>query len=86
MAEMWGQPPSSGYPRFPKKTGLTVLHGEPKKLMWVVVSTIIDDIIRLNKKQKQLQGYKTALRKHKLPVRGRLNQGRRMGAPLQRGE
>ncbi|KAI4885493.1 hypothetical protein NFI96_033712 [Prochilodus magdalenae] len=43
------------------------------------------DIIRLNKKQKQLQSHKTALRKHKLAVRGRLNQGRRMGAPLQRG-
>ncbi|XP_072543130.1 UAP56-interacting factor-like isoform X2 [Salminus brasiliensis] len=49
------------------------------------VDMSLDDIIRLNKKQKQHQSHKTALKKHKLAVRGRLNQGRRTGAPLQRG-
>ncbi|XP_066537748.1 UAP56-interacting factor-like isoform X2 [Hoplias malabaricus] len=46
----------------------------------------LDEIIRLNKKEKQSQSHKAAaLRKHRLAVRGRLNQGRRPGPPLQRG-
>ncbi|KAG9273646.1 UAP56-interacting factor isoform X2 [Astyanax mexicanus] len=49
------------------------------------VDMSLDDIIRLNKKQKQLQSHKSALKKHKLAVRGRLNQGMRMTTPLQRG-
>lgn len=44
-----------------------------------------DDIIRLNKKQKQIQGQKVALRKQRLGIRGRLAPGRRAGAPLDRG-
>ncbi|XP_060784393.1 UAP56-interacting factor-like isoform X2 [Neoarius graeffei] len=43
------------------------------------VDMSLDDIIRLNKKQK------VALRKQRLGVRGRLAPGRRTGAPLHRG-
>ncbi|KAL7876662.1 hypothetical protein AOLI_G00116250 [Acnodon oligacanthus] len=49
------------------------------------VDMSLDDIIRLNKKQKQLQSHKAALKKHKLAVRSRLSLGRRAGAPLPRG-
>ncbi|XP_017558957.1 UAP56-interacting factor [Pygocentrus nattereri] len=50
------------------------------------VDMSLDDIIRLNKKQKQLQSHRAALKKHKLAVRSRLSLGRRAGAPLQRGK
>ncbi|MCI4377814.1 hypothetical protein PGIGA_G00207880 [Pangasianodon gigas] len=49
------------------------------------VDMSLDDIIRLNKKQKQIQGQKAALRNQRLGVRGRLAPGRRAGAPLNRG-
>ncbi|MCJ8731954.1 hypothetical protein PDJAM_G00205510 [Pangasius djambal] len=49
------------------------------------VDMSLDDIIRLNKKQKQIQGQKAALRKQRLGVRGRLAPGRRAGVPLNRG-
>ncbi|XP_058251486.1 UAP56-interacting factor-like isoform X2 [Hemibagrus wyckioides] len=49
------------------------------------VDMSLDDIIRLNKKQKQIQGQKAALRRQRLGVKGRLASGRRAGAPLHRG-
>ncbi|KAB5579731.1 hypothetical protein PHYPO_G00198360 [Pangasianodon hypophthalmus] len=49
------------------------------------VDMSLDDIIRLNKKQKQIQGQKAALRNQRLGVTGRLAPGRRAGAPLNRG-
>ncbi|KAF4089504.1 hypothetical protein AMELA_G00067170 [Ameiurus melas] len=50
------------------------------------VDMSLDDIIRLNKKQKQIQGQKVTLRKQRLGVRGRLvPPGRRAAAPLHRG-
>lgn len=46
-----------------------------------------DDIIRLNKKQKQIQGRKAAVpRKQRPGVPGRLAAERRAGAPLHRGQ
>ncbi|KAM9500680.1 UAP56-interacting factor-like isoform 2-T2 [Clarias gariepinus] len=47
------------------------------------VDMSLDDIIRLNKKQKQVQSQKVALRRQRLGVRGRLAPGRRAGAPQQ---
>ncbi|XP_067310256.1 UAP56-interacting factor-like isoform X2 [Pseudorasbora parva] len=41
------------------------------------VDMSLDDIIRLNKKQKQIQGHKA---KHRLPVKGHFTQGKKPGA------
>ncbi|KAI5612568.1 hypothetical protein C0J50_4300, partial [Silurus asotus] len=49
------------------------------------VDMSLDDIIRLNKKQKQVQGQKVAPRKQRPGVTGRLAAGRRAGAPLHWG-
>lgn len=48
-------------------------------------SSRADDIIQLNKKQKQIQGQKAALRRQGLGVRGRFTPGRRAGAAPHRG-
>ncbi|KAI5103775.1 UAP56-interacting factor-like isoform X5 [Silurus meridionalis] len=45
------------------------------------VDMSLDDIIRLNKKQNQVQGQKVAPRKQRPGVTGRLAAGRRAGAP-----
>ncbi|KAF5893616.1 UAP56-interacting factor, partial [Clarias magur] len=47
------------------------------------VDMSLDDIIRLNKKQKLVQSQKVALRRQRLGVRGRLAPGRRAGTPQQ---
>lgn len=44
-----------------------------------LAASYTDDIIRLNKKQKQIQGQKLALRKQRFGVRGLLAPGRQAG-------
>lgn len=53
----------------------------------LLLSYSTDDIIRLNKKQKQIQFQKA---KHRLPVKGRFTQGKKIvsrpGVPSKRGQ